>query len=387
MPRRRVAKKKQRQSASAASGSVGSDNSASEGQEGAPASIVVRRGRLDASCRLLVRDWRQVMGPRVAAKLRESRRNKRKDFVSVAGCLGVSHFQTLTQTDNGVYLRVAKLPRGPTVTFQMSEALNLTSSMLRSLFAPVDVRTAKAAKLTAGVETVLRASAGGAVQKQLLKQLQQQQTDACDLLLASEQQRQQSQQHQVPLDPAVCSSRISKGKLRVLKKKEQLLKAKREEERQKLLQLLQRKEPKKAAAAAGAGTDDPEDKKSSSSSTRKREERSNDDVYEEEPSSSEPEEAVQPKKRAKFNPFTFKQRKSATAASMQQDQQEVQAGKKQQRHTERALTGQIATKVSQPGSGSGGATLKPATAGPKSSTKWRGSNKNRAERDAAGQRA
>ena len=117
MSRRRAARKKQRQRVSAA---AGKNNTSSEDPEGTPASIVVRRGRLGAPCRLLVRDWRQVMGPRVAAKLRESRRNKQKDFEGAAGCLGVSHLQTITQTDNGVYLRIAKLPRGPTLTFQVN---------------------------------------------------------------------------------------------------------------------------------------------------------------------------------------------------------------------------------------------------------------------------
>ncbi|KAL8274577.1 hypothetical protein Esti_001480 [Eimeria stiedai] len=412
MPRRRAAKKKQRQRARVASTSekgapeVGSGAPSSPG---APASIVVKRGRVGPSCRLLVRDWRQVVGPRVAAKLKESRTNKVRDFQSVASCLGVSHLQLLTQTDHGLYLKIARLPSGPTITFQVLsfsligdvqrsvsgarldpkdlrtppvlvlsssssssssssnssssnssseglrsvQALQLATSMLRSVFAPVDVRTSKlsdfrrvaffrrvpaasssnsssskgeeeglvfqfrhysvslkAAKLTAGVESVLRAAAGGAAQKQLLQQLQQQQqTDACDLLLAAEQQPQQQQQ--VRFDVAACPARLSKrsslqlllpgkqqqqqqqqqeelsmavqlreigprlqlklikieddvctGKvlyhaliaktpeeLRVLKKKEQMLKAKREEERQKLLELMK---PKAAGAAAAA---------------------------------------------------------------------------------------------------------------------------------------
>jgi ribosome biogenesis protein SSF1/2 len=34
-----------------------------------------------------------------------------RDFVDIAGPLGVSHFLMLTATDNAAYLRVAKTPR------------------------------------------------------------------------------------------------------------------------------------------------------------------------------------------------------------------------------------------------------------------------------------
>jgi hypothetical protein len=52
-----------------------------------------------------------MMLPHTALNLRESKRNQLKDFVSVAGPLGVSHFMILTATDAASYLRVAKTPR------------------------------------------------------------------------------------------------------------------------------------------------------------------------------------------------------------------------------------------------------------------------------------
>jgi ribosome biogenesis protein SSF1/2 len=52
-----------------------------------------------------------MMAPNTATALRESKRNTLKDFVSVAGPLGVSHFLILTATDKASYLRVAKAPR------------------------------------------------------------------------------------------------------------------------------------------------------------------------------------------------------------------------------------------------------------------------------------
>jgi ribosome biogenesis protein SSF1/2 len=52
-----------------------------------------------------------MMLPNTASSLRESKRNSLKDFVSVAGPLGVSHFLMLTATEKATYLRVAKAPR------------------------------------------------------------------------------------------------------------------------------------------------------------------------------------------------------------------------------------------------------------------------------------
>lgn len=123
MASRRASKRKQRQRVSAAAGRLsapGADAAAEDAAAAGPSSIVVRRGRVSPSCRQLVRDWRLVVGPRVSVHLKETRKNKQKDFKRAASVLGVSHLQTLTQTDNGIYLKIAKLPKGPTLTFQAS---------------------------------------------------------------------------------------------------------------------------------------------------------------------------------------------------------------------------------------------------------------------------
>lgn len=52
-----------------------------------------------------------MMLPNTAASLRESKRNTLKDFLAVAGPLGVSHFLILTATEKSTYIRVAKTPR------------------------------------------------------------------------------------------------------------------------------------------------------------------------------------------------------------------------------------------------------------------------------------
>ena len=43
--------------------------------------------------------------------LQESKRNVLKDFVHIAGPLGVTQFLILTATENACYLRIAKTPR------------------------------------------------------------------------------------------------------------------------------------------------------------------------------------------------------------------------------------------------------------------------------------
>ena len=44
-----------------------------------------------------------------------------KDFISVAGQYGVSHMLLFSQTEKACYLRLIKNPKGPTVTFKISE--------------------------------------------------------------------------------------------------------------------------------------------------------------------------------------------------------------------------------------------------------------------------
>ncbi|KAL9261522.1 Peter Pan-like protein [Drosera capensis] len=74
------------------------------------------------------------MLPYTALKLKEKMRNKLKDFLNVAGPMGVSEFLILSKTQDAPYLRVAKTPQGPTLTFkihQYSLAADIAQSQLR----------------------------------------------------------------------------------------------------------------------------------------------------------------------------------------------------------------------------------------------------------------
>lgn len=64
----------------------------------------------------------------------EKKRNNLKDFLNVAGPMGVTHFLIVSKTDSAPYLRVARTPQGPTITFKIHEyslAADVAQSQLR----------------------------------------------------------------------------------------------------------------------------------------------------------------------------------------------------------------------------------------------------------------
>lgn len=94
-----------------------------------PKCFVVKQGSLGSSLKTLVGDIRHVMEPNTASKLRERKSNKLRDFVNMAGPLGVSHMMVLSQPGHTekqsehegghVQLKMARIPRGPTLTFRV----------------------------------------------------------------------------------------------------------------------------------------------------------------------------------------------------------------------------------------------------------------------------
>ncbi|KAG0170384.1 hypothetical protein DFQ28_009128 [Apophysomyces sp. BC1034] len=86
-----------------------------------PRSFVVRSGVVGRSVTALVQDVRHIMEPYTATHLKERRTNRLKDFVVVAGQLGVSHFMIFSRTEKNTNLRICRAPRGPTLTFRVAE--------------------------------------------------------------------------------------------------------------------------------------------------------------------------------------------------------------------------------------------------------------------------
>lgn len=104
-----------------------------------PKSMVIkltRRGHSNTSLNQLVHDFRQVMQPHTAIKLRERSTNKLKDFISMTGPLGVSHLMVFSISDQGnTNLRICRSPRGPTMQFRVIE-YSLCKDISKILRAP-----------------------------------------------------------------------------------------------------------------------------------------------------------------------------------------------------------------------------------------------------------
>lgn len=94
--------------------------------------MVIHRGDADKDIKELVNDFRKVMEPFTARDLKVTRKNNLKDFVSIAGPLHVSHLLMFSQTSLGDYLKIARLPRGPTIHFKLIE-FSLTKDVLVNL--------------------------------------------------------------------------------------------------------------------------------------------------------------------------------------------------------------------------------------------------------------
>ncbi|CAL9064793.1 peter Pan-like protein [Musa acuminata AAA Group] len=86
-----------------------------------PKSFVFSRGKLPGPLRDLELDLRKLMLPHTALKLKEKKRNKLKDFLNVAGPMGVTHFLMISNPKSVPHLRVARTPQGPTITFEIQE--------------------------------------------------------------------------------------------------------------------------------------------------------------------------------------------------------------------------------------------------------------------------
>lgn len=113
----------------------------------APKSMVIRIGasQVGPSVSQLVRDVRSMMEPGTAARLKERRSNKLRDFTSMAGPLGVSHLLLFSRSESGnTNLRIAVTPRGPTLSFRVNNyslCKDLINSMRRHKSGRADYMT------------------------------------------------------------------------------------------------------------------------------------------------------------------------------------------------------------------------------------------------------
>lgn len=113
-----------------------------------PRSFILHSGAISNSVKSLLHDLRSTFEPYTASNLKQTKSNRLKDFINISGTLGVSHMMVLNQpgmqrknkakevapasvvpdagpsaaNDSGrVNLRIATLPRGPTITFRVNK--------------------------------------------------------------------------------------------------------------------------------------------------------------------------------------------------------------------------------------------------------------------------
>lgn len=103
----------------------------------APHSFVIHRGLPFPNLLDLTMDFRQMMEPFTASHLRERKNNKIKDFVTLSGMFHVSHMCIFNKSANQLSFKVARLPKGPTLSFKVHQftlARDVLSSMKKQYF-------------------------------------------------------------------------------------------------------------------------------------------------------------------------------------------------------------------------------------------------------------
>jgi ribosome biogenesis protein SSF1/2 len=134
MARRRT-KKRTHQGAN--SGPIGKVISANQTSR-SPKSMVIRigAGEVGPSVSQLVKDVRSMMEPGTASRLKERRANRLRDYLTMAGPLGVSHLLLFSRSTSGnTNLRLALTPRGPTLHFRV-EKYSLCKDVRKALKHP-----------------------------------------------------------------------------------------------------------------------------------------------------------------------------------------------------------------------------------------------------------
>lgn len=102
----------------------------------APHTFVIKRGKVGKNVGALMLDFRKMMEPYTASSLKVKKHNVVRDFVSIASLLNVTHMVTFTKTDKAAYMRLCRLPRGPTLTYKICEyalARDVRSSLRKPL--------------------------------------------------------------------------------------------------------------------------------------------------------------------------------------------------------------------------------------------------------------
>ena len=94
--------------------------------------IRIGAGEIGPSVSQLVKDFRAMMEPNTASRLKERRSNRLRDYTAMAGPLGVSHLLLFSRSATGnTNLRLAVAPRGPTLHFRV-EKYSLSKDVMKA---------------------------------------------------------------------------------------------------------------------------------------------------------------------------------------------------------------------------------------------------------------
>lgn len=86
----------------------------------APHVLVFKRGStVGNNVKELIKDMRRVMEPFTAPNLKVSRKNALKDFIAISGHFHVTNLMTFSKTQLSTYMRLLRVPRGPTLNFRI----------------------------------------------------------------------------------------------------------------------------------------------------------------------------------------------------------------------------------------------------------------------------
>lgn len=154
MAKRRV---KKRTHVGAQGGPQNSHNGAARPGERSPKSMVIRigAGEVGPSISQLVRDVRSMMEPGTAARLKERKANKLRDYTTMAGPLGITHLLLFSRSEKGnTNMRLAVTPRGPTLHFRVDK-YSLCKDISKGMKRP---KSAGAEYLTSPLVRMLRLS-------------------------------------------------------------------------------------------------------------------------------------------------------------------------------------------------------------------------------------
>lgn len=83
--------------------------------------MVLRRGKVGVYLQKLISELRVLLYPYCAINLKEKRKNSLRDFLSLVDMYNLSHMFAITNTDHNSYMRIAKMPSGPTFTFKLDK--------------------------------------------------------------------------------------------------------------------------------------------------------------------------------------------------------------------------------------------------------------------------